>query len=86
MLFRSAHILAPLTELCGAKRKFTWTDIHENAFNLAKKLIAEDVLLRFPNHELQFEIYTDGSNFQIGATIKQKNRPIAYHAKKLTPT
>ena len=66
---RRAHILAPFNELCGAKRKFTWTGIHENSFNLAKKLIAEDVLLRFPNHKLPFEIYTDANNFQIGATL-----------------
>ena len=83
---RRVHILAHLTELCGAKRKFTWNDTHENAFNLARRLIAEDVLLRFPNHELPFEIYTDASNFQIGATIKQANLPIAYFSKKLTPT
>ena len=76
--------MAPLTELCGAKQKFIWIDIHENAFNLAKKLVAEDVLLRFPNHELPFEIFTDASNIQIRATIKQQNLPIAYFSKKLT--
>ena len=83
---RRAHILAPLTELCGAKHKFKWTDLHENAFNQAKKLVAEDVLLRFPDHTLPFEIFTDASAFQIGATIKQKNFPIAYFSKKITPT
>ena len=67
---RRPHILAPLTDLCGAKRKFTWIDVHKNAFNLAKKFISEDVLLRSSNHKLPFEIYTDASNFQIGATIK----------------
>ena len=76
----------PLTELCGIKSKFIWTDAHENAFNLAKKLVAEDVLLRFPNHELPFEFLTDASNIQVGATIKQNNLPIAYFSKKLTPT
>ena len=43
-------------------------------------------MLRFPNHNKPFEIYTDASNFQIGATIKQNNLPIAYFSKKLTPT
>ena len=83
---RRAHILAPLTELCGSKHKFKWTDIHENAFNRAKQLIAEDVLLRFPDHTLPFSIYTDASTYQIGATIKQNELPIAYFSKKLTPT
>ena len=75
---RRAHILAPLTDLCGPKNKFKWTGVHEQSFILAKKSISEDVLLRFPNHKLPFEIYTDASSFQLGATIKQKNLPIAY--------
>ena len=29
---KRAHILAPLTELCSSKRKFKWTDVHENSF------------------------------------------------------
>ena len=83
---RRAHILAHLTERCGAKHKFKWTDLHENAFNQAKKLVAKDVLLRFPDHTLPFDIYTDASAFQIGATIKQRNFQIAYFSKNLTPT
>ena len=78
--------MAPSIKLCGSKRKFIWTDIHENAFNLAKSLISKDVLLRFPNHELPFEIFADASTFQDGATIKQRNLPIVYFSKKLTPT
>ena len=83
---KRAHILAPLTELCSSKRKFTWTNAHKNSVNLAKRPIAEDVLLKCPEHSIPFEIYTDASNYQIGATIKQKNFPIAYFYKRLTPT
>ena len=78
-----AHIMALLTKLCGAKSKFIWTDGHENSFNLAKKLVAEDVLLVFPNHELPFEIFTDASNIQVGATIKQNNLLIAISPRSL---
>ena len=83
---RRAHILAPLTKLCGSKHKFNWTDIHESSSHQAKQLVAEDLLLGFPDHTLPFEIFTDASAFQIGATVKQKNLPIAYFSKKLTPT
>ena len=83
---RRAHILAPLTDLCGSKKNSKWTDIHENAFIQAKKLISEDVLLRFPDHSIPFEIFTDASTYQIGATIKENNLPVAYFSKKLTPT
>ena len=83
---RHAHMLSPLPELCSSKRKFKWTDAHENSFNQAKRLISEDVLLRFPDHSIPFEIYTDACNLQIGATMKQRNLPVAYFSKKLTPT
>ena len=49
-------------------------------------MVAEDVLLRFPDHSKPFDIYTDASKHQIGATIKQNNLSIAYFSKKLTPT
>ena len=86
MWLHRAHILAPLTELYGSKYKFNWTNVHAQAFNLAKKLVSEDILLRFPNLELPFEIFTDASSFQIGTTIKQKNFTVAYFSKKHSPT
>ena len=83
---RRTHIPDPLTELYSSKRKFTWTDSHDNSFLSEKKFIAEDVLLWFPDHAVPFEISIDASNYQIGATIKQRNLPIAYFLKKLNPT
>ena len=68
------------------KEKFKWTDTYKGAFLRAKQLVAEDVLLRFPDHSIPFEIFTDTSNYQIGATIKQRNLPIVYFSTKLTFT
>ena len=39
-----------------------------------------------PSYSVPFDIFTDASNYQIGATIKQRNLPITYFSKKLTPT
>ena len=83
---RFAHVLAPLSKLCGSKQYFKRTVLHENAFLRAKQLVTEDILLRFPDHSIPFEIFTGASNYQIGATIKQMNLPLAYFSKKLTPT
>ena len=82
---KRAHILAPLTELCSTRNKFKWNDNHESSFQQMKKLVSEDVLLRFPDHSKPFHIYTDASKYQLGATIKQDDKPIAYFSKKLNP-
>ena len=39
----------------------------------------------FPDYSIPFQIYTDASNFQLGAAIIQRQKPIAYYSKKLTP-
>ena len=53
---------------------------------IIKRLVSEDVMLVFPDHSKLFEIYTNASKYQIGATIKQEQLPIAYFSRKLTPT
>ena len=83
---KRAHFLAPLIDMCSTKRKFFWNGTHEHSFQQIKRLVAEDVMLRFLDHNQSFSIYTDVSNNQIGATIKQKILPIAYFSRKLSPT
>ena len=84
-----SEMLAPLTDLvseCG-QRKVTkakgtkkapwhWDKIHQKAFDQVKATICQDVVLAYPYFSKPFEIYTDASAIQLGASITQDNIPL----------
>ena len=67
---RRLHVLAPLTK--------EWTDRQEKAFKEMKALAAANVLLHYLDHNKQFDIETDASDYQLGWVIKQDGKPVAY--------
>ena len=48
--------------------------------------MAADCLNAYPNYNQSFEIYTNASDYQLGAAIIQNKRPIAYWSRLLQPT
>jgi RNase H-like domain found in reverse transcriptase len=52
---------------------------------MAKKIIAREVMLAYPDFNKRFEIHTDASHYQLGAVISQQGKPIAFYSCKLNP-
>jgi hypothetical protein len=82
-----AHILKPLTDQSGLKKRapIKGTDKMQKGFDKMCLLMAADALAAYPDHNQQFNVYTgDASDFQLGACIIQEGRPAAYFSRKLT--
>ncbi len=56
----------------------------QKMFDKMRLLMGADALAAYPDHNKGFDVYTDASDFQIGACIIQERRPVAYFLQKLT--
>jgi hypothetical protein len=81
-----AHILKPLTDQSSLKRRvpIKLNNEMQQAFDKMRLLMAANALAAYLNHNKRFDVYTDASDFQLGACIIQERRPVAYFSQKLT--
>jgi len=88
---KRAELMAPLTRHTNLPKgsKIPWTKVEDDAFKAIKAMIAQEVLLYYPDPNKEFIIETDASKVQLGATIYQMNgkkkQPVAFFSRKLTP-
>ena len=88
-----AEIVKPLSQSTSGKKKgskatskkLVWTPLMETAFERVKALVAEDVLLSFPDYtegSCPLELFTDASDSGVGACLMQRQggeyKTIAY--------
>ena len=77
---RRSHILAPLSALASNKKPWKWGPEEQKAFEEIKEVVSEETLLMFPQFDKPFHVYTDASNYQLGAVIMQENKPLAFYS------
>lgn len=80
---RRSHLMAPLTGLVSQTAKFVWGNEQQKAFDEMKRIIGKETLLTFPDFNKPFHVYTDASEYQLGAVIMQEEKPIAFYSRKL---
>ena len=82
---RRSHILHPFTAISSGKKgtKIKWTPELEDSFHEIKKMVCKETLLNYPDWSQPFDIHTDASDYQLGAVISQKGKPIEFFSRKL---
>lgn len=85
-----AHIALPLTELTKEGNGWQWRDNKEGAaFEELKTALTTSPVLVMPDPDRSYEVYTDASDFALGAVLLQNHgnglQPVAYLSRKLNP-
>ena len=85
-----AEVMAPLTKvLKGQPRKLIWNEQLELAFQAAKRLFSQSMLLAHPRDGATLQLVTDASSNALGAMVQQivdgNPQPLAFFSRPTTP-
>ena len=83
-----SEIAKPLFKMTSKKENFEWNEEGLAAFNKLKEMLTSPPVIAYPDHEKQFFIECDASNYAIGDVLSQKGdhgilHPIYYYPKTL---
>ena len=72
------------------KEPLVWGEPEQTAFETLRKALISPPILAFPNFDVSFQIFTDASNYGIGAILSQiqngQEVVIAYQSRHLKPS
>ena len=68
----------------SSKVNFKWTEIGQYALDEIKLIVVNSTLITYPYLKEILKIHTNARIFQLGASIRQKGRPIAFYSRLLT--
>ena len=83
-----SQLAHPLIKLTHEKQAFEWGQEQSKSFQILKKLLREELILKYPDFHKEFNLATDASNVAIGAVLGQldelgKEHPVAYASQVL---
>ena len=83
----ASNMSAPLHEIRKMKNfEKSWTSVQDIAFDKCKKAITKVSTLAHPDPNAQVEIWTDASDFAMGAVLSQKQgrywMPLSYWSRR----
>jgi len=91
-----SSIAEPLINLTRKYARFQWDDTCQVAFVRLKNMLSDMVILAYPDPNKDYRLYTDASNFSIGACLTQRvyveledkeiEKPIYFLSHKLSDT
>ena len=84
-----SKLVNPLYRFSKKTQKFEWLDSDTSTFEAIKEAIKKATLLRHYDSTKEVILYSDASDYALGATLLQKFeaglQPIAFWSRKLTP-
>ena len=87
---RFADVARPLTNLTRPDQPFEWSDKYQTSFELLKEALIKEPILRFPDQNKPYTLYTDASKYAWSCVLTQQythnidnkqvvvNHPITY--------
>ena len=84
-----SQIADPLYQLLKKDTPYLWTEQQQKAFDVLRKKLTEAPVVRYPDEDKPFFLYTDASDTGLGAVLSQKDGKeeyvIAYASRTLSP-